>query len=178
MNKELESAITAYKNGQAIPDTMRAVHTAERALRGLEAGAATAKAKIAQREAMVSQLDYLVQLRNAAGAAAEGETLKAARAAVEAQLLADAGGIQAKSIDAAIKALKAGSVEVADDVVAPAFSAAMAKAAKEVSSKPSANPLTQAGQVEIFLKRFGYGADGTRKVGTAALKSPLAYLQK
>lgn len=124
-----------------------------------------------------------------------------ARSSVEAQLASDAA-LQQKSVEAAIKSLKEGTA--AEDVVAPLFASAVAKARAELASKPAAKPFTNPQQIEMFNKRFGYAetavseatlakAKGdatamaalTGKVGGAApavgapyvLKAPIAYLK-
>ncbi len=177
LNDEIDGVIAAYSNGKAIPETMKTVHAGERALRAIEAKAASVKAHISSRDAVVAQLDYLVALRGQAAGAAEGAVLQVARASVESALEKDAA-FQAKSVDAAIKALKEGVIAPADDIIAPAFAAAVAKATKDFASRPSANPFTNAQQVDMFAKRFGFDAAGGRPVGTATVKSPLAYLRK
>lgn len=179
LNDEISHTMSVFQSGGAIPETMRVVNAAERALRKLEATAATHKAQIAARDAMVAQLDYLVSLKGAAAGETGSAVVKAAGAAVEAAFAKDAA-LQQKSIEAAIKALKEGVVAPADDSVTPAFASALADAQKDAAKKAatSANPFTQASNVEIFNKRFGFGADSTRAVGTTSVKSPLAYARK
>lgn len=80
-----------------------------RACSALEAEAATKKVAIAQRDALVEQMDYLVSVAAAGAADTEAQVLKLARASVEAQLEKDAS-LQQRSIDAALKALKEGSL--------------------------------------------------------------------
>lgn len=72
---------------------------------------------------------------------------------MEAQLASDAS-LQQKSLDAAIKSLKEGTP--AEDVVAPLFASAVAKARAELASKPAAKPFTSPQQIDMFAKRFGY----------------------
>ncbi len=175
LNDELAHALDVFKSGQAIPTTMKAVHEAERALRKVEAGAATRKLHIAQRDALVSQLDYLVQLRAGAAGETEGAVVKIARSNVEASLEKDSS-LQQKSIDAALKALKEGSSTPADDVVAPLFAKAVEKAKSELAAKPSANPFTSAQQVEMFRKRFGLSDDVVTESALARAKTDKALL--
>jgi hypothetical protein len=75
----------------------------------MEAEAATKRVAIAQRDALVEQLDYLVSVAQAGAADTEASVLKTARAAVESSLEKDAA-LQQKTIEAALKSLKEGTV--------------------------------------------------------------------
>jgi len=154
-NDEIAHAIEVMQAGLAIPETVKTVNAAERALRGLEAAAATRKAAAARRDAVQHALEYLVQLKASAGAESEGSALRAARAAVESALEKDAA-VQQKSIEAAIKALKDGESKAADDVVEPLFNKGAAAAKAEAASKAASNPFTKEQNVELFRKRFGF----------------------
>lgn len=125
LNDEIAHASQVLQAGIAIPETIKTVHTAERALRKLEAEAATRKAAIAQRDGLVAELDYLVALKGQAAGETEGALVRTARAAVEGALEKDAK-VQQASIEAAIKALTTGVP--AEDVVAPLFDKAVAQA--------------------------------------------------
>ena len=156
LNAEIASAGDVFKAGQAIPETMKAVHEAERALRTIEAAAATIKTRNALRDNVVSQLDYLVSLKQSAAGETGGLVLRTATAAVTSKFETDAS-LQQKSIDIAIKALASGSSSAADDIVAPTFEAALAAAKKDAASKPSTSPFKSEQQKEIFEKRFAGG---------------------
>ena len=65
------------------PEYLRVIHAAERSLRALEASAATTKLRVAQRDAIAEQLNYLVSVNSAGAADTEVAVLKAARASVE-----------------------------------------------------------------------------------------------
>lgn len=147
------------------------MNDAERALRALEASAATKRIALAQREALVSQLDYLVQISASGAAGKEAAVIKAARANVEAALEKDAG-LQQRTIDAAVKALKEGSAS--EDVVAPLFAKALEKAKADEAAKPAAKPLTDRMQVEIFRKRFGLTEDAVSEITLQRAKADKA----
>lgn len=152
-NEEIARAIDVMHAGLSVPETVKTVNTAERALRAVEAEAATRKAAHARREAVAHALDFLVSIKASAGADSEGAALRGARAAVEAALEKDAA-VQQKSIEAAIKALKEGQSAPADDVIEPIFSRGVAAAKAEAASKAAANPFTNAQNVDMFRKRF------------------------
>ena len=154
-NEEIAHSIEVMQAGLSIPETVKTVNTAERALRALEAQAATRKAAQARADAVSHALEYLVQLKSSAGAETEGAALRTARAAVESTLEKDSA-TQQKSIEAAIKALKDGSANPADDVVEPLLAKSIETAKKELLSKASASPFTNPQQVEMFKKRFGF----------------------
>jgi hypothetical protein len=156
----------------AIPETMKMVHDAERALRKLEVAAGNVKSRNAARDAAVAELDYLVQLKTSAAGATGSATVREASAAVSAAFEKDAA-LQQRSIDAAIKALREGSQTPADDIVGPAFAAALAAARRDAAAKPASNPFKSAAQRETFDKRFGYGPDGTRTLAPGVvMRSP------
>jgi len=159
LNKEIERAIEVFRAGQSIPETMKMVHSGERALAKLEASAATLRAKNALRDATVAELDYLVQLKTSAAGETGGAVSRAATAATVSAFEKDAG-LQQKSIESAIKALSSGSWTLSEDIVAPTYKASLAAAKAEVSAKPASNPFKSAAQRETFDKRFGYGAGG------------------
>jgi hypothetical protein len=203
LNDEIARAAEVFNAGLAIPGTIKTVHAAERALRKLEAAAASRKTAIASRDELVSQLDYLVSLKGSAAGETGAAVVKTARAAVESALETDAA-LQQKSIDAAIKALKEGTVGAADDVITPLFEKSVAAAKAATAAKATTNPFTNAQQVEMFKKRFGYVEDAvsestlkraqadkgllaalTGKVGGApavgakyVLKAPISYIKK
>lgn len=154
LNEEIAASMETFKAGGSVVDYIRTVNAAERGLRSLEAQAATRKVLISQRDALVEQLNYLVNLQASGAADTEAAVAKAARAAVETQLEKDAS-LQQRSIDAAIKALKEGSIS--EDVVAPLYSAAVEKAKAELAGAAvKASPFADAQQQDIFKKRFGY----------------------
>jgi hypothetical protein len=132
----------------------RSVNSAERALRAVEAEAASRRIVSAQRDALVHQLDYLVSLQTAGAAGTEKEVLRAARAEVEAAFEKDAK-LQQASIEGAIRALRDGSTTAADDLVAPLFSKTLEAAAKSAAAKPASKPFSSPQTVDIFRKRFG-----------------------
>ena len=152
-NDEIAHAVEVMHAGLSVPETVKTVNAAERALRAVEAEAATRKAAHARREAAQHALDFLVSLKSAAGAESEGASLRAARSAVESALEKDAA-VQQRSIDAAIKALKDGAAAPADDVIEPLFAKAAAAAKAEISGRAAANPFTTAANVDMFRKRF------------------------
>ena len=158
-NERIAAAIAHDKLGVAIPETMKMVHDAERALRKLEVAASNVKARNAARDAAVAELDYLVQLKASAAGATGSATVREASAAVASAFEKDAA-LQQRSIEAAIKALREGSQAPADDVVAPTFTAALAAARRDAAAKPASNPFKSAAQRETFDKRFGYGPSG------------------
>lgn len=155
LNDEINRASEVFKSGLAIPETIKTVHAAERALRAVEAAAATRKIAIANRDELVAQLDYLVSLKNSAAGETGAAVVKTARAAVESSLEKDAA-VQQKSIEAAIKALKEGNSNPQDDVIAPLFAKAVESATASLASKTTSNPFTSPQQIEMFKKRFGY----------------------
>ena len=159
LNKEIERAIEVFKAGRSIPETMKMVHAGERALAKVEAAASTLKAKNALRDATVAELEYLVQLKASAAGETGGAVAKAATMATVAAFEKD-GALQQKSIEAAIKALAAGTVTLSEDTVLPTYKASLAAAKAELAAKPTANPFKSAAQRETFDKRFGYGAQG------------------
>jgi len=132
----------------------RSVNSAERALRAVEAEAASRRIVSAQRDALVHQLDYLVSLQTAGAAGTEKEVLRTARAEVEAAFEKDAK-LQQASIEGAIRALRDGSTTAADDLVAPLFSKTLEAAAKSAAAKPASKPFSSPQTVDIFRKRFG-----------------------
>lgn len=154
LNAEISEAIDAYGAGSNVVSYARAVNNAERALKALEAEAATKRVKSAARDALVSQLDYLVSLQASGAGAAEAEVLKAARSTVESSFEKDAK-LQQASVDAAIKALTTGSSAASDDVVSPLFTKALESARKDNAAKPAAKPFANPQLVDIFRKRFG-----------------------
>ncbi len=164
-----------FQAGLAVPETIKMVNTAERALRKLEAQAATRKVGAAQRDALVAELDYLVALRASAAGETQSGVVKAARASVESTLSKDAA-TQQKSIEAALKALKEGVSTPADDIVAPLFEKAVASAKAAAASKAAASPFASAQQREMFAKRFGYTEDALSDSTLARAKSDKAAL--
>lgn len=159
-----------FRSGQAIPETMKAVHAGERALRALEAEAASTKAANALRDSMAAQLEYLLALKSSAAGETGKSVARAARAATEGSFERDAA-LQQRSIEGAIKALRDGAAAPSDDVVAPAYKAALAAAAAELAARPASNPFKSAQQREIFDKRFGYGPDGKRELAKGVVLS-------
>jgi hypothetical protein len=151
---------------------MRAMNAGERALAKLEAAAASTRARNHLRDATVAELEYLVQLKNSAAGETGTAVLRAATAATSSAFEKDAA-LQQKSIEAAIKALKEGTQ--AEDVVGPAFVAALAAAKAEASAKPASNPFKSAAQKETFDKRFGYSAGGKTVSPGNTLRSPFSY---
>lgn len=157
---------------------MKKVHAAERALRKLEAVAATNKTQIAQRDMLVAELDFLVSLRSTAAGETESGVVKAARDAVEVALQKD-NALQQKTIDAAIKALQTG-VDESESILKATFDSAVEKARKDASKQTTSNPFTVTQQIDIFNKRFGFvHAGNTRKIQNTdvVLKSPLSYVK-
>ena len=151
--EEIAHAVEVMHAGLSVPETVKTVNAAERALRAVEAEAATRKAAHARREAVQHALDFLVSLKSAAGAESEGASLRSARAAVEAALEKDAA-VQQRSIEAALKALKDGQAAPADDVIEPLFAKAAQAAKAEIAGRAAANPFTAASNVDMFRKRF------------------------
>jgi hypothetical protein len=98
LNGELSKAVAAAEAGTHVVDTMRArafppshclgalyrnpirvaVHGVERHVRAAEAVAATKKIAIAQRNAMVEQLEYLVSVQRAISASLDANVTKQA----------------------------------------------------------------------------------------------------
>jgi hypothetical protein len=74
-NEEIAHSIEVMQAGLSIPETVKTVNTAERALRAIEAQAATRKAAQARADAVSHALEYLVQLKSSAGAETEGAAL-------------------------------------------------------------------------------------------------------
>jgi hypothetical protein len=202
LNTEIAGSIDAFRAGTQVVDFMKAVHVGERALRKLEVQAASRRTVIAQRDALVDQMSYLVALQAAGKGAGDAAVVGTARATVESTLEKDAAA-QQKSVAAAIKALSEGSQT--EDVVAPMYSKALAQARADLAAKPASRPLLDPAQVDMFKKRFGYtdetvtesalkhaAADPsamavlTGKVGGKApaagmpyvLKAPIAYRKK
>lgn len=177
LNSEIARAIAVYEAGESVPEARRIYNKGERALKALEAKAATTKLHISNRETMIAQLEYLASLKTSALGDAQGAMLRLARHNVEAAFEKDSS-LQQRSIEGAIKALKEGTINAAEDLVEPTFAAALKQAEAEVKAKPAVNPFKQAQSAEIFHKRFGFGADNTRTItGGAKLKSPLEYLK-
>jgi len=142
----------------------RSVNSAERALRAVEAEAASRRIVSGQRDALVHQLDDLVSLQTAGAAGTEKEVLRTARAEVEAAFEKDAK-LQQASIEGAIRALRDGATTAADDLVAPLFSKTLDAAAKSAAAKPASKPFSSPQTVDIFRKRFGLSEWGRRAVG-------------
>ena len=160
-----------FKAGQSIPETMKVVHAGERALSALEASAASLRARNALRDATVAELEYLVQLKASAAGETGASVGRAATAATVSAFEKDAA-LQQKSIEAALKALKEGSLTLSEDVVAPTYRAALAAAQKEASAVATTNPFKSAAQRETFDKRFGYAAGGKTVSPGNTLPSP------
>lgn len=98
LNDEITDSMEALKAGANIVGYVKQVHAGERALRKLEAAAATKRILAAQRDALVDQLDYLVTVQASGAAGVETAVVKAARTAVETALEKDAS-LQQKTID-------------------------------------------------------------------------------
>jgi len=156
LNDEIATSIDSFAAGASVVDYIKIVNGADRSLRGLEAAAATKRVLAAQRDALVHQLDYLVTLQSSGAADADAKVLRSARSLVESQLEKDAS-LQQKSIESAIKGLRDGVF--ADEVVTPLFSKALEKAAADLKAQPAAKPMTNAQQIDIFRKRFGFTED-------------------
>jgi hypothetical protein len=156
LNQEIASAIDTYKAAADIPKFIASVNAGERALKSLEADAATKRVPHLLRDSVVAQLDYLVSIAGSGAQADEANALKLARASVESTLEKDSA-VQLKSIEAAVKALSTGTAS--DDVISPLFSKALEQARKELASKPASNPLKNAAQIELFRKRFNLVED-------------------
>lgn len=155
LNDTIDSAITTFEAGSALPECIKLINEGERALRAVEAEASSRKILVAQRDALVEQLDYLVQVQSSGAADAELTVVRTAREAVEASLEKDAA-LQQSSISAAIRALKDGATAAADDVVAPLFADKLRQARAELAAKPASKPMLNAHQIDLFKKRFGY----------------------
>jgi hypothetical protein len=91
------------------------------------------------------------------GGAADADLVvaKIARESVEASLEKDSA-LQQASINSAIRALKEGVLVASDDIVGPLFAEKQRKARADLAAKPSAKPMTNAHQIDLFNKRFGY----------------------
>lgn len=144
LNDEITSSIESFQAGASVVDYIKIVNTADRALRGLEAEATSKRVIAAQRDALVGQLDYLVQVASSGAADRDAHILRTARAAVESTLEKDAA-LQQKAIESAIKSLKEGIF--ADDLVVPLFNKALEKAAADLKAQPAAKPLSNPQQV-------------------------------
>ena len=174
MNDEIARSTEVFKAGQGIPETMKAVHAGERALAALEASAASIRARNYLRDATLAELQYLVQLKQSAAGETGSAIIRSATAAATSAFEKDSA-LQQKSIEAAIKALKEGSTSLGDDLVAPAFKAALATAKSEAAAKPASNPFKSAAQRETFEKRFGYGAAGKTVSPGNVVPSPFSF---
>jgi len=173
LNDEITRASDVFKAGLAIPETIKTVHAAERALRAVEAAAASRKVSIAARDEIVAQLDYLVSLKNSAAGETGAAVVKTARASVESSLEKDSA-VQQKSIEAAIKALKEGTSNTQDDVIAPLFTKAVEAATASLAAKTTSNPFTSPQQIEMFKKRFGYVEDAVSESTLSRAKTDKA----
>jgi hypothetical protein len=143
LNSEIATSIESFEAGANVVEYIKLVNAAERQLRKLEADAATKRVLNAQRDALVAQLDYLLQMQNSGAADVEAQLVKSARASVETSFEKEAA-LQQKSIDSAIRALKEGTIP--EDGVAPLFAKAVEKARADVLAKPAAKPFTNAQQ--------------------------------
>jgi hypothetical protein len=103
-------------------------------------------------------VDASAQVQQGGAADAELSVVKAAREATEAALEKDSS-LQQSSIAAAIRALQQGATAPTDDVVAPLFADKLRKARADLAAKPASKPLSNAHQIELFKKRFGYVED-------------------
>lgn len=160
LNKEIDTSIEAFKAGSGVVEYMKVMNDAERALRKMEAEAATKRIQSTLTSSLKEQLEYLTSIAASGAADSEAEILRSAKNNFDASLSKDAT-VQQKTIDNAIKALKDGSMASADDLAPGLWAKALEKARADYAAKPAAasNPLANPQIVEIFKKRFGYTED-------------------
>ena len=155
LNSTIAEASEAYIAGSKLPEYIRMVNTGERGLRAAEAAAASRKVLIAQRDAIVEQLNYLVMVQTSGAADTEAAIARTARETVESKLEKDSA-LQQSSIANAIRALKDGVATPSDDIIAPLYTSAVSQARADFAARTSEKPLSSQHQIDLFKKRFGY----------------------
>lgn len=155
LNDKIAHATGAFTAGAKMPETVRILNAGERGLRAVEAAAASRKILIAERDHIVEQLNYLVQVQQSGAADTASAVSRAAREAVETKLEKDAA-LQQATIAAATRALKDGASVPSDDLIAPLYADALKAAKAAFAARTSEMPLRSAHQIDVFTKRFGY----------------------
>lgn len=168
LNKEINTSIEAFKAGSGVVEYMKIMNDAERALRKIEADAATKKIQSSLAVSIKEQLEYLTSIAASSAADSEAEIMRAAKDNFDALLAKDAS-VQQKSLENAIKALKDGSMSSTDDMVPSLWAKALEKARADYASKPASasNPLASPAVVEIYKKRFNYTEDAVSEATLA-----------
>ena len=145
-----------YTKAQDAPQLAAHMNTGERALRKLEAAAASSNVKVTEVKRMQEMLEYLSTLQGASAAGQADTAAVLAHRAAEAKLESDASMQQATIADA-IAALKAGGMPQAGNTTEKLFAAEFESVKK---NPPKADPAVAAAQKQrdndIFAKRFGF----------------------
>lgn len=169
--KALTSTIATHNTIMGLDEDLRVRHEAERALKHVEAAAATRAVAVEQVAKMKEMLEYMAMANETAAGAIERNVDSAALAAVSGKLKSDAAFQQA-SIDDALKALEDASVDTFTSTLGTAYVAALeSEVAKAEEGGEDAAAV--AARREIFAKKFGFadkvtadmlkGADGDAK---------------
>jgi len=152
----IDEAMDVYTKAQDAPQLAAHMNTGERALRKLEAAAASTNVKVTEVKRMQEMLEYLSTLRGASAAGEADTAAVLAHRATEAKLESDAS-LQQATIADAIAALKDGGMPLPGNTTEKLF---MAEFANVKKNPPKADPAVAAAQqqrdTEIFAKRFGF----------------------
>ncbi len=145
-----------YTKAQDAPQLAAHMNTGERALRKLEAAAASTNVKVTEVKRMQEMLEYLSTLQGASAAGQADTAAVLANRATEAKLESDSA-LQQATIADAIAALKAGGMPQPGNTTEKVFAAEFENVKK---NPPKADPAVAAAQKqrdnEIFAKRFGF----------------------
>jgi hypothetical protein len=172
----IDEAMDVYTKAQDAPQLAAHMNAGERALRQMEAVAASTSVKVAEVKRMEEMLQYLSTLQGASVAGAADTAAVLAHRATEAKLEMDSA-LQQATIADAIAALKAGGMPLVDNTTDKTFIAEFENVKK---NPPKADPAVAAAQkqrdTEIFAKRFGFmDRTVTEVMMTKALAEPAAH---
>jgi len=152
----IDEAMDVYTKAQDAPQLAAHMNTGERALRKLEAAAASTNVKVTEVKRMQEMLEYLSTLQGASAAGQADTAAVLANRATEAKLESDSA-LQQATIADAIAALKAGGMPQPGNTTEKVFAAEFENVKK---NPPKADPAVAAAQKqrdnEIFAKRFGF----------------------
>jgi hypothetical protein len=152
----LQENIDVHKKAIGLPGYVKAINVGERALKAVEAAAATRRVRATEAARMAEMLEYLAATSGVEEGAAASTAIVDAQLAVDAKL-AEGGAEQQATIADAIAALKAGGQLALGNTTEKLFNAAYTT---YVNNPPKPDPAAAAAQKEreseIFNKRFGF----------------------
>lgn len=172
--ESLEENIDVHRKAVDLPKYVKMINEGERALRHIEAEAATRRVKNQEVNRMIQMLDYLAMTSKGDEADTGDDMIVKATSSAEKKLLEDKQ-TQKQSIADAIEALKAGGVPKSGNTTEKLFTEGI-KEYKQNPPKPDPEKLKadKEREREIFNKRFGFTADTVTESMLEAAKADQA----